>query len=53
MLLDSDEVEERLIRAGLELAGMNSDERDSPAYKAAFREQAPVVPHRWVDTSHS
>ena len=38
ILLDSDEVCERLIRAGLALAGMDPDDRDSPAYKAAFRE---------------
>jgi predicted kinase len=38
ILLDSDEVAERLVRAGLTLAGMNPDDRDSPAYKAAFRE---------------
>jgi len=37
-LLDSDEVAERLVRAGLELAGMDPDDRDSPIYKAAFRE---------------
>jgi predicted kinase len=38
VLLDSDEVAERLIRAGLTLAGLNPDDRDSPAYKAAFRD---------------
>ena len=38
VLLDSDEVTERLIRAGLALAGLDPDDRDSPAYKAAFRE---------------
>lgn len=38
ILLDSDEVTERLIRAGLALAGMDPDDRDSPAYKKAFRE---------------
>jgi hypothetical protein len=38
VLLDSDEVTERLIRAGLQLAGLNPDDRDSPAYKTAFRE---------------
>jgi predicted kinase len=38
VLLDSDAVTERLIRAGLALAGLNPDDRDSPAYKAAFRE---------------
>lgn len=38
MLLDSDAVTERLIRAGLELAGMDPDDRDSPAYKRAFRD---------------
>lgn len=38
VLLDSDEVAERLVRAGLILAGMNPDDRDSPAYKSAFRD---------------
>lgn len=38
VLLDSDEVTERLIRGGLALAGMDPDDRDSPAYKAAFRD---------------
>lgn len=38
VLLDSDEVTDRLIRAGLQLAGLDSDDRDSPAYKATFRE---------------
>lgn len=37
-LIDSDEVAERLIRAGLSLAGMDPDDRDSPAYKQAYRE---------------
>ena len=38
VLLDSDEVAERLIRVGLTLAGLNPDDRDSPAYKSAFRD---------------
>ena len=38
VLLDSDEVTERLIRAGLTLAGLSPDDRDSPAYKTAFRD---------------
>ncbi|RYD23681.1 MAG: ATP-binding protein [Verrucomicrobiaceae bacterium] len=38
VLLDSDEVTERLIRGGLALAGMDPDDRDSPAYKMAFRD---------------
>lgn len=38
ILLDSDEVAERLVRAGLGLAGMDPDDRDSSAYKSAFRE---------------
>lgn len=38
VLLDSDEVTERLIRAGLTLAGLSPDDRDSPAYKVAFRD---------------
>jgi len=37
-LLDSDQVAEKLVRAGLSLAGLDPDDRDSPAYKAAFRE---------------
>ncbi|RYD49980.1 MAG: ATP-binding protein [Verrucomicrobiaceae bacterium] len=37
-MLDSDEVTERLIRGGLALAGMDPDDRDSAAYKAAFRD---------------
>lgn len=38
VLLDSDEVAERLVRAGLALAGLDPDDRDSPAYKSAFRD---------------
>ena len=38
VLLDSDEVCERLVRAGLILAGLSPDDRDSPAYKTAFRD---------------
>ncbi|MEO5915895.1 MAG: ATP-binding protein [Luteolibacter sp.] len=38
VLLDNDEVTERLIRAGMTLAGMDPDDRDSPAYKSAFRD---------------
>ncbi|MEO8615496.1 MAG: AAA family ATPase [Luteolibacter sp.] len=38
VLLDNDQVTERLVRAGMALAGMDPDDRDSPAYKAAFRE---------------
>jgi len=38
VLLDSDMVAEGLVRAGLALAGMDPDDRDSPAYKSAFRE---------------
>lgn len=37
-LFDSDQVAERLVRAGLALAGRNPDDRDSPSYKAAFRD---------------
>lgn len=37
-LLDSDEVAERLVRAGMALAGMDPDDRDSPSYKAAYRD---------------
>ncbi|MGE9270126.1 MAG: AAA family ATPase [Verrucomicrobiales bacterium] len=37
-LLDSDQVTERLVRAGLALAGMDPDDRDSPRYKRAYRE---------------
>lgn len=38
VLLDSDEVTERLIRAGLMLADLDPDDRDSPAYKTSFRD---------------
>jgi predicted kinase len=38
ILLDSDEVTDRLIRAGMTLAGRDPEDRDSPAYKAAFRD---------------
>lgn len=37
-LIDSDVATERLVRAGLALAGHDPDDRDSPAYKAAFRD---------------
>lgn len=37
-LLDSDEVTERMVRAGLALAGQDPDDRHSPAYRAAFRD---------------
>jgi predicted kinase len=37
-LLDSDEVTERMVRAGLELAGFDPDDRHSPAYRKAFRD---------------
>lgn len=37
-LLDSDQVTERLVRAGLVLAGMDPDDRDSVEYKEAYRE---------------
>jgi len=37
-LLDSDLATERLVRAGLALAGHDPDDRDSPAYKQAFRD---------------
>src|SRR5690349_20097830 len=36
--LDSDIAASRLVEAGLQLAGMDRDDRDSPAYKAAYRE---------------
>lgn len=38
VLLDSDEVTQRLVKAGLALAGMDVDDRDSPRYKAAYRD---------------
>ena len=38
--LDSDTVTEPVVRAGLVLAGLDPNDRDSPDYKAAFR--APV-----------
>lgn len=37
-LFDSDEVTQRLVKAGLALASMDVDDRDSPRYKAAFRD---------------
>ena len=37
-LLDSDEVTERMVRAGLELAGCDPDDRHSPEYRTAFRD---------------
>jgi predicted kinase len=37
-LLDSDMATERLVRAGLSLAGHDPDDRDSPAYKQAYRD---------------
>jgi len=38
VLLDSDMVAEKLVRAGLTLAGLDPNDRDSPAYKAAYRD---------------
>ena len=38
LCLDSDEVTEKLVIAGLKLAGLDPDDRDSPRYKAAYRE---------------
>ena len=38
VLLDSDTVSEPLVRAGLEAAGMDSADRDSPQYKTIFRD---------------
>jgi predicted kinase len=37
-LIDSDIATERLVRAGLALAGLDPDDRDSPAYKRAYRD---------------
>lgn len=37
-LLDIDTVTEPVVRAGLQLAGMSQDDRDSSAFKQAFRE---------------
>lgn len=37
-LIDSDIATERLVRAGLSLAGLDPDDRDSPAYKRAYRD---------------
>lgn len=36
-LLDSDLVTERVVQAGLALAGLDVDDRDSPQYKNAYR----------------
>ncbi|MFC7336669.1 AAA family ATPase [Haloferula chungangensis] len=49
-LIDSDELSERLIRAGLALAGMDPDDRDSPAYKQAYRQ---VVYETMYDVARS
>jgi predicted kinase len=38
VVFDSDEVTQRLVKASLALAGMDVDDRDSPRYKAAFRD---------------
>ena len=38
VLLDSDTVSEPLVRAGLEAAGMDPADRDSPKYKTIFRD---------------
>lgn len=38
VLLDSDMVAEKLVRAGLILAGLDPNDRDSPTYKAAYRD---------------
>lgn len=38
VFLGIDTVNERLVRAGLELAGLNGDDRDSLEYKKAFRD---------------
>ena len=38
-LIDSDVISSRLISAGLKLAGLNPNDRDSVTYKEAFREQ--------------
>ena len=38
VLLDSDQVTQRLIMAGLQLAGMDVNDRDSPAYKTVYRD---------------
>lgn len=38
VVFDSDEVTQRLVKAGLALAGMDVDDRDSSQYKAAFRD---------------
>ncbi len=37
-LIESDTATERLVRAGLSLAGLDPDDRDSPAYKRAYRD---------------
>lgn len=36
--LDSDTVSERIVQAGLRVAGLSPDDRDSPVYKSHFRE---------------
>ena len=39
VFLDIDTVTEPVVKAGLSLAGKNVDDRDSPEFKSAFREQ--------------
>ena len=38
VLFDSDQVTQRMIMAGLQLAGMDVNDRDSPAYKKVYRD---------------
>lgn len=38
VLLDSDTVTEPVVRAGMSLGGLDPDDRDSPEYRAAFRD---------------
>lgn len=37
-IFDSDQVTQRLVQAGLALAGLDVNDRDSPAYKKAYRD---------------
>ena len=37
-LLDIDTISERLVQAGLRALGMSTDDRDSPSYKALYRD---------------
>ena len=51
VLLDSDVATEAVVKAGLSLAGMDPDDRDSKGYKQAFRE--PVYASLFATAKHN